>query len=131
MVDALAILASTWEGERQMKVKPLILVKSRILYYEEIRIMSINPIEKLWFHDLHKYLETGLFPDDADIKERRSLRMLSHQFINHKGMLYKRAPIGVHLRCVDKTEAQRLMEEIHEGVYSPHVNGIVLAKKIA
>ena len=45
MADALAILASTWEEERQIKVKPLILVKSRISCYEEMRIMSINPIE--------------------------------------------------------------------------------------
>ena len=93
--------------------------------------MSINPIEKLWFHDLQKYLEISLFPDDADRKEKRSLRMLSRQFISHNRMLYKRALIGVHLRCVDKTEAQNLMEEIHEEVYGPYMNGTVLAKKIA
>ena len=46
-------------------------------------------------------------------------------------MLYKRAPTEVHLRCVDKDEAQKLMKEVHEGVYGPHMNGIVLAKKIA
>ena len=45
-------------------------------------------------------------------------------------MLYKRAPTGVHLRCVDKDEAQKLMEEVHEGVCGPHMNGIMLAKKI-
>ena len=39
--------------------------------------MSINPIEKPWLYDLQQYLETGLFSDDADRKERRSLRMLS------------------------------------------------------
>ena len=60
-----------------------------------------------------------------------SLRMLSRQFISHNGMLYKRAPIGVHLRCVDKVEAQKLMEAIHDGVCGPHMNGTVLAKKIA
>ena len=46
-------------------------------------------------------------------------------------MLYKRAPIGVHLICIEKAEAQSLVEEIHEGVYGPHMNGTVLAKKIA
>ena len=46
MADALATLVSTWEGEKEMEVKPLILVKSRIPCYEEMRIMSINPIEK-------------------------------------------------------------------------------------
>ena len=46
-------------------------------------------------------------------------------------MLYKRVPVRVHLRCVDKTEAQRLMEEIYKGVYGPYMNGTILAKKIA
>ena len=59
MADALATLASTWEGERQIKVKPLVLVKSQISCYEEIRIISINPVEKPWFHDLQQYLEIG------------------------------------------------------------------------
>ena len=73
----------------------------------------------------------GQFPEDAERKERMSLRMLSRQFISHNGMLYKRAPTGVHLRFVDKDEAQKLMEAIHEGVCGPHMNGTVLAKKIA
>ena len=46
-------------------------------------------------------------------------------------MLYKRAQIGVHLRCVDKNEAQELMEVIHKEVYGPYMNKMVLAKKIA
>ena len=40
-------------------------------------------------------------------------------------------PIGVHLRCVDKDEAQKLIEAVYEGVYGTHMNGTVLAKKIA
>ena len=40
-------------------------------------------------------------------------------------------PTGIHLRCVDKDEAQKLMEAVHEGVYRLYMNGTVLAKKIA
>ena len=46
-------------------------------------------------------------------------------------MLYKRAPTGVHLKYVDKNEAQELMEVVHEGMGDPHMNIMVLAKKIA
>ena len=60
-----------------MKVKPLVLMKSRIPCYEEIRIMPINLAEKHWFYDLQQYLEMGQFSEDADRKERMSLRMLS------------------------------------------------------
>ena len=34
------------------------------------------------------------------------------------------------LRCVDKREAERLIEEIHEGSFGTHANGHAMAKKI-
>ena len=40
-------------------------------------------------------------------------------------------PTGVHLRCVDKNKAQKLIKAVHEGVYGVHMNGTILAKKIA
>ena len=40
-------------------------------------------------------------------------------------------PIRVHIRCVNKNEAQKLMEAIHEGVCGPYMNRTVLANKIA
>ena len=40
-------------------------------------------------------------------------------------------PTGVYLRYVDKNEAQKLIEVVHEGVCGVHMNGTVLAKKIA
>ena len=131
MADALATLASTWEIGKQAEMKPLILMRSQAPCFEEIRIMPVDPMEKPWFYDLQHYLETGQFPKDAERKERMSLRILSHQFISHNEILYKRAPAGVHLRYIDKDEAQKLMKTIHDGVCRPHMNGTVLAKKIA
>ena len=66
--------------------------------------MPIQATEKPWYYDLQRHLETGKFPEDAEKKERMSLRM----------MLYKRMPTGVHLRCVDQSGAQKLIEAIHE-----------------
>ena len=40
-------------------------------------------------------------------------------------------PTGVHLRCVDKDEAHKLIEAIHKGVCGAHMNRTVLTKKIA
>ena len=77
MADALATLASTWKIGKQAKMEPLILMKSQVPCYEEIRIMPVNPVKKPWFYDLQHYLETGQFPEDAERKERMSLRMLS------------------------------------------------------
>ena len=77
MADALSTLASIWEGGEQAKVKPLVLMKSQIPCYEEIRVKPITPAEKPWFYDLQQYLETRQFFEDVDRKERISLRMLS------------------------------------------------------
>ena len=99
-----------------MEVKPLILMKSQIPCYEEVRVMSVQTTGKPWFHDLQQYLETGQFPEDTKKRERMSLRILSRQFISYQGMLYKKMPTGVHLRCVDKNKAQKLIKAVHEGV---------------
>ena len=37
---------------------------------------------------------------------------------------------GTQLRCLKKEEADEVMREIHAGVCGPHMNGIILAKKI-
>ena len=77
MADALATLASVWECKESTMVKPLILVKSRTPCYEEVRVMSVQAVEKPWFHDLQQYLEMGQFPEDTEKNERILLRMLS------------------------------------------------------
>ncbi|PKI58267.1 hypothetical protein CRG98_021349, partial [Punica granatum] len=43
--------------------------------------------------------------------------------------LYRRS-FDAALRCVDGNEAQRLIEEVHEGNCGPHMNGLMLAKKL-
>jgi hypothetical protein len=53
-----------------------------------------------------------------------------HQYILCGGVLYRRSYEGVHLRCVNKEEAKRLIKEGHQGVCGPHMNGRMLAKKI-
>ena len=77
MADALATLASVWESGELIMIKPLILVRSQTLCYEEVRVMSVQVDEKPWFYDLQRYLETGQFFEDVKKKERVSLRRLS------------------------------------------------------
>ena len=36
----------------------------------------------------------------------------------------------MQLKCLNEIEAAKAMEEIHEGVYGPHMNGAILAKKL-
>ena len=36
----------------------------------------------------------------------------------------------MQLRCLNETEATKVMKEIHEGVCVPHMNGAILTKKL-
>ena len=71
-----------WKNSAGSDARPLILAKSRSPCYEEIRVMPVQATEKPWYYDLHRYLEMGEFPEDAEKKERMSLRMLSRQFVS-------------------------------------------------
>jgi len=45
-------------------------------------------------------------------------------------VLYRRTPDLGLLRCVDASEAAKLLEQIHAGVCGTHMNGLTLARKI-
>ena len=64
------------------------------------------------------------------MKEKYVLRVLARNYASHDGVLYKRMLNGTQLRCLKKDEANEVMREIHAGVCSSHMNGIILAKKI-
>ena len=84
----------------------------------------------LFRSDIMKFLELGVYPDGADKRERRSIRMMAMQYILCGGQLYKRSYDGIHLHCLKKEEAEKVMEEIHQGICDLHMNGTLLAKKI-
>ncbi|XP_015159888.1 uncharacterized protein [Solanum tuberosum] len=55
--------------------------------------------------------------------------MANHFFLNGEILYRRTSDLGL-LRCVDATEATRLLEEIYAGTCGPHMNGFTLAKKI-
>ncbi|XP_070010309.1 uncharacterized protein [Nicotiana sylvestris] len=85
---------------------------------------------KPWFHDIKEYLAKGEYPEHANHTQKWTLWRLSNHFFHGGGKLYRRTPNLGLLRCVDAKEASKLLEEIHDGTYDPHMNGFVLAKKI-
>ena len=77
-----------------------------------------------------KFLEVRAYPNGADKRERRSITMMEIQYILCGGQLYKRSYDGIHLRCLKKEKAKKVMEKVHQGICGPHMNGRMLAKKI-
>ena len=92
--------------------------------------MAIEEKEAPWYYDIMKFLELGAYPDGVNKRERRSITMMATQYILYGGQLYKRSYDGVHLRYLKREEAERVMEEVHQGICGPHMNGRMLAKKI-
>ena len=92
--------------------------------------MAIEEKEALWNYDIMKFLKLGAYPDDANKRERRSIRMMATQYILCGGQLYRRSYDGVHLHCLKREEVERVMEEVHQGICGLHMNGRILAKKI-
>ena len=77
-----------------------------------------------------KFLELGVYPDGADKRERRSIRMMAMQYILCRGQLYRRSFDSIHLHCLKKEEVERVIEEVHQGFCGPHMSERMLAKKI-
>ena len=96
----------------------------------ESLVMAIEEEGVPWYYDITKFLEWGVYPDSANKRERRSIRMMVMQYILCRGQLYMRSYDGIHLPCLKKEEAEKVIEEIHQEICGPHMNGRVLAKKI-
>ena len=92
--------------------------------------MTIEEEEVPWYYDIMKFLELGPYSDGANKRERHSIRMMATQYILCGGKLYRRSYDGIHLHCLKKEEAERVMKEVNQGICGPHMNGRMLAKKI-
>ena len=93
-------------------------------------IMTIEEEEVSWYYDIMKFLELGAYSDGADNRECCSIRIMATQYILCGGQLYRRSYDGIHLHCLKKGEVERVMEEVHQEICGPHINGRTLAKKI-
>jgi len=126
-------LASMIEIPETVWTQPLEIEQSFRLVHKEKAKASVLVIEEEgvpWYYEIIKFLELGVYPDGANKRERYSIRMIAMQYILCRGRLYRRSYDGIHLHCLKKEEAEKVMEEIHQGIYGPHMNGRMLAKKI-
>ena len=94
----------------------------------EAPILIIKEEGVSWYFDFMKFLEFGVYSNGADKRECHSIRMMAMQYILCRGHLYRRSYDGIP--CLKKEEAEKVIEEIHQEICGPHMNGRVLAKKI-
>ena len=56
------------------------------------------------------------------------MRRLAIGFFLDGEVLYKKSKDQILLRCVDATEAKKIVHEIHEGVCGTHASGHIMAR---
>src|SRR4051812_48325817 len=129
LADALATMSSMfkvrWDNEAPMIT---IYRQDEPSYCNEINAEGTE--EKAWFHEVKRYLEAQEYPEGASINDRKFLRRFAAKFFLSNGTLYKRNHDSTLLRCVNKKEAEQIMEEIHNGAFGTHSSGHTMAKKI-
>ncbi|XP_070039876.1 uncharacterized protein [Nicotiana tomentosiformis] len=128
LADSLATLASMPSYLGNVHIDLLeIQIRERHGYCNTI---EIEPDAQPWYHDIKRFLKIKEYPEQASGDQKRTIRRLASSFFFSGEVLYKRTPDLNLLRCVDTREAEKFTNEVHSGVFGPHMNGYVLAKKI-
>ncbi|KAL3749236.1 hypothetical protein ACJRO7_010349 [Eucalyptus globulus] len=127
-VDALTTLSSMLQATDGLEVEPLkIEVLPKPAY---CMIITEEPDGKSWYYDIINYIKRQEFPEGSTPADRKYITKMASKFFVSGENLYKRSYDSVLLRCVETTEATQIMQEVHEGICGPHMNGHMMAKKI-
>ena len=93
---------------------------------EECMSVEVEADRKPWYHDI----KNGEYPSGVTDSEKKFIQCMACQFFLSGEVLYKRNHDSIMLQCVDASEANHLMEEMHEGLLGAHADGPLLACKI-
>ncbi|XP_075633400.1 uncharacterized protein LOC142605857 [Castanea sativa] len=112
--------------------RPLEIEQSYELVHKgkaESSVLAIEEEGVPWYYDIMKFLEFGVYPDGADKRELRLIRMMAMQYILCGGQFYKRSYDDIHLHWLKKEEMEKVMREVHQEICGLHMNGRMLVKK--
>ena len=128
LADALATLSSMFKISNRENV-PLIRVQSRDHPAHCLAIEEESD-GKPWYYDIKRYITDREYPLGATKNDKKTLRRLAMGFFLNGEVIYKRNHDMVLLRCIGKVEAERIMQDVHEGSFGTHANGHAMARKI-
>ncbi|XP_017976480.1 PREDICTED: uncharacterized protein LOC108661990 [Theobroma cacao] len=128
MADALAMLAAMFKVCTDVKIQPI------MTNLRECPAHCFSVEEevdgKSWYHDIVHYLKFQQYPKQSSENDKKTIRRLAMNFFLDRDILYKRSRDLVLLRCVDSTEARRIVEEVHEKICGAHASGHMLARQV-
>ncbi|RDX82400.1 Gypsy retrotransposon integrase-like protein 1, partial [Mucuna pruriens] len=126
MANTLAMLLAMVQVNEGQELTIHVRQQPHLAYCHQLGRETNKESAEPWYSDIKRYLEKGEYPEEASENSIRTLRRLTSGFLLSGTMLYKRNADMTLLRC----EAEQIIEEVHEGTFSTHVNGHTLARKI-
>eukprot|EP00253_Pinus_taeda_P013143 PITA_13143 len=96
---------------------------------EEINQISVTDSESQ-YADLIFYLKNGYAPSHLSYKRKRAIRLKAKNFSLVDNVLFKKNYDSILLRCLEKSEAQKMLQELHDGPAGGHFGADTTAHKI-
>jgi len=94
-------------------------------------IFEVSVIDaKSQYVDLIFYLKNGYAPPKLNYKRKRDLRLKSSHYETVDNVLFRRNYDSILLRCLEKSEAQTILQELHDELVVGHFGGDITAYKI-
>ena len=91
-------------------------------------VLAVEPLAPAWAQHTVQFLQTGELPEEQEEAEKVARRSAMYQFID--GVLYRKRPNGVKLKCIPWEEGLELLAEIHRGICGSHIGSRALAGKV-
>lgn len=89
------------------------------------RVNDINKMDLGLMKDIVKYLHIREVLENGKQAHKLNIQVAQYTLVNDQ--LYRRSFGGPFLRCLNDTEAQYVLNELHEGICENHLGGQTLA----
>ena len=97
--------------------------------FQDVLMVDSFEVEKSeWYQALEDYLKDGRQPEDR--RERLRLRKIALRYFYLNDTLYRKSFDGILLRCLNESEAQEVLKEVHAGICGAHKAGDKLCNQI-
>jgi hypothetical protein len=97
---------------------------------EQVNVMISELEHDEWYSDIVYYLKNLSCPNNLVDYKRRELRLRAMKYYLTEDGLGWKNPDGIILRCVNKEEAKKILEELHCGHCGGHFFAFATAHKI-
>lgn len=97
---------------------------------EDLPLVLTISLQDEWFSDIAYYLTYGECPKHLSGKKKINLKMKVERYVIWEDTLYKRGLDGAFLKCVDKSQHERLLGIFHNEACGGHFSSTVTALKI-